>query len=145
MVRKKARKKMGRKHPRPKSRKSIKRSKKSKSRIIQKKERKASNILNIGKLMRKYSDGMNVSPSAVHAMTDRIDLFLELATPQITEIAKAHGCKKIKECENLEHPEKGQVHITWFFSLSKNKIDNIAHLKGRYHWELVKNNKSNEE
>ncbi len=88
---------------------------------------------------------MPVSPSAVQAMIDRIDLFLEIATPQISEIAKAHGCKKIKECENLEHPEKSQVHITWFFSMAKNKIEDIAQVKKKYHWVLVRNGKDGDE
>lgn len=89
--------------------------------------------------MRKHSGGMNVSPSAVHAMASRIDLFLEISMPLIVEISKAHGCKTIKEVEDLEHIEKSQAHITWFFGLVPNKIENIAQIKKKYHWELVKN------
>ncbi len=93
--------------------------------------------------MKKHSGGMSISPSAVHAMIDHIDLFLEQAMPQITDIAKAHGCKKtIKEHEDLEHPEKSQAHVTWFFSIANNRVDAITQMKNkRCRWVLVKNEK----
>lgn len=118
-------------------------SKKSKSQIIQEKEQRTSNVLNLGKLMRKHSDGMKVSPSAVRAMADRIDLFLETAMPQIARIAKSHGCKKIKEIEDLEHPEKSQAHITWYFGLIGSNLEHVANItKKGYRWELVKMEKN---
>lgn len=103
---------------------------------------KAPNELNVGKLMRRYSNGMNISPSAVTAMIHRLDLFLELAMPHIATIARTSGCNKtIKEHEDLTHPEKSQAHVTWFFSLASNKVETLADLKKPYHWELVRHNK----
>ncbi len=139
MIRKKSKK-----HSRAKLRKRPRRNKKSKRQKPQKTEKKSSSIINVKTLMKKYSPGMQVSPSAVHAMIGRFDLFLEIAMPQIVGIAQAHGCKKIKECENLEHPEKSQVHVTWFFSMANNRIENIAKIKKSHHWELVRNGKNNE-
>lgn len=123
-----------------KRRKISKRSKKVKNRIIQKKEKKTTNMLNVGALMRKYSGGKNVSPSAVTEMIKRIDIFLENAMPDIARIAEANGCKKtIKEHEDLEHPEKSQAHITWYFSLVGNDVEHVAFVnKKGYRWELIR-------
>ena len=101
--------------------------------------------MNVGKIMRQYSDGANVSPSAVAAMMDRFDLFLERAMPRLAQIANAHGAKTIREDENLDKPEKSQAHVTWLFSIKGNTVDAIAAMENKkVRWQLVKNENKNE-
>ena len=85
-------------------------------------KKKTVNIVNIGSLMRKYAPGMQISPSAVHAMIDRMDMFLQIAMPEIAKLAKRQGCKTIKEIEDLKRPDKSQAHITLYFGITRNDI-----------------------
>ena len=71
-------------------------------------KQKKSNVVNVGALMRSFSDGFRVSPGAVCEMIGRIDLWFELNTKELCGVAESHGRHTISEDD-----------VTEFFSLKK--------------------------
>ena len=75
---------------------------------------KIANTLNVGQLMRKYSDGHPISPDAVCELIDRIQIFVECNMESIILIAEKHGRKTVFADD-----------ITEFFNCPGHDIENM--------------------
>ena len=61
-----------------------------------------SNVCNIGNLLRAHSGKYRVSPSAVSEMVGRVELWFEMNTKAVCEVAKSHGRHTISEDDVVE-------------------------------------------